>query len=115
MTASPAHWTRPRALTAMLVAAFILLAIMVPALALGQPRPARFGWQMYSVAQPAPMAWLQAADGSVRAYDLAEHLAVLRGDIPDSQALGHALCEMEPARAVLVQLRPTQLVRVPCS
>lgn len=100
--------------TAFLVAAFVVLAILVPALALGQPRPARFGWQMYSVAQPAPRAWLQADDGSVREFDLADRLAVLRADIPDPTSLGKRLCAEESAKAVLVELHTSDLVRVAC-
>jgi hypothetical protein len=98
-----------------LIVAFMVMAVLVPALALGQPRPARFGWQMYSVAQPAPRAWLQADDGSVTEFDLANRLAVLRADIPDPTSLGERLCAQESAKAVLVELHTTDLVRVPCN
>lgn len=109
-----AAWTPRQVLTTVLVAGFIVAAILVPASALNQPRPARFGWQMYSVAQPAPRAWLQSADGSVREFDLADRLAVLRADIPDPTSLGKRLCAQESAKAVLVELHTTDLVRVPC-
>lgn len=110
-----ARWTSRQAATGGLIAAFVVFAILVPALALGQPRPARFGWQMYSVAQPAPRAWLEATDGSVHDYNLVDRLAVLRADIPDPKSLGQRLCVMENAAAVLIQLRPAELVRVPCT
>jgi hypothetical protein len=97
-----------------LFSAFVVLAVAIPTLALAQPRPARFGWQMYSVAQPAPRAWLQSADGSVTEWDLADHLAVLRADISDPESIGQRLCDTEGSAAVLVELRPGALVRVPC-
>lgn len=109
------RWKAAEIATALLIAAFVVLAVLVPALALGQPRPARFGWQMYSVAQAAPQAWLQSADGSVREYDLAAGLAVLRADIADPQVMGKRLCQETNTNAVLVELRPAELVRVPCS
>lgn len=108
------RWPTSEVATAALIVAFVVVAIVIPALALGQPRPARFGWQMYSVAQPAPRAWLQSADGSVREFDLADRLAVLRADIPDPTSLGKRLCAQESAKAVLVELHTTGLVRVPC-
>jgi hypothetical protein len=98
-----------------LFSAFLVFAVAVPAFALTQPRPARLGWQMYSVAQPAPRAWLQAADGTVSEWDLADHLAVLRGDISDPTGIGQRLCQMASPSAVLVELHPGALVRVPCA
>jgi hypothetical protein len=90
------------------------LAILVPALALAAPRPARFGWQMYSVAEPAPRAWLEAGDGTVEEWDLAAHLAVLRGDIPDAKRLARAICVLERPAAAIVELRPDERIRVTC-
>lgn len=105
---------RPVWLKSVFVAVFVILAVAVPVLALTQPRPARFGWQMYSVAQPAPRAWLQTTGGTVREWALADHLAVLRGDISDPTSIGERLCATESPSAVLVELRPGALVRVPC-
>jgi hypothetical protein len=92
----------------------MVLAVAIPTVALLSPRPARFGWQMYSVAHPAPRAWLQASDGSTTEYDLAGKLAVLRADVPDGASVGRQLCVLGKSAAALVELRPNQLVRVAC-
>ena len=99
----------------LLVVAFLVASILVPALALAQPRPARFGWQMYSIALAAPRAWTESADGARQAYDLADKLAVLRADIADPRAVGAQICRLTDAAAVLVELRVGSQVRVPCS
>ena len=103
-----------RTATIVVIAAFMVLAVAIPTVALLSPRPARFGWQMYSVAHPAPRAWLQASDGSTREYDLADKLAVLRADVPDAAGVGRQLCMIGKSAAVLVELRPSKLVRVAC-
>ena len=101
-------------LTMALIAVFMVLAVAIPTVALLSPRPARFGWQMYSVAYPAPRAWLQASDGSTREFDLADRMAALRADTADPVSVGRWLCDNEQATAALLELQPTRLVRVPC-
>ena len=100
--------------TFVVIAAFMVLAVAIPTVALLSPRPARFGWQMYSVAYPAPRAWVQASDGSTREFDLADRMAVLRADTADPASVSRWLCNHEQGAAVLVELQPTRLVRVPC-
>lgn len=107
-------WNTRSIMTAMLVIAFVAIALAIPATALTQPRPARFGWQMYSVAYPAPRAWLQASDGSTEQYDLADRLAVLRADVPDPVAVGQQLCATTSSPAVIVEMHPGRLVRIAC-
>ena len=108
------EWNLRSTVTAALIVAFVAIALAVPAFALTQPRPARFGWQMYSVAYPAPRAWLQAADGSTEEYDLADRLAVLRADVPDPLGVGQQLCATTSSPAVIVEMHPGRLVRVAC-
>ena len=115
MTAAPGReWRTPSIVTAVLVVTFLAFALIVPAVALTQSRPARFGWQMYSVAYPAPRAWLQAQDGSTEEYDLADRLAVLRADVPDPIAVGQQLCAATSSPAIILEMHPGRLVRVAC-
>jgi hypothetical protein len=76
MSATP---QRPRALTFAL-GLFVALQIAVPVAQLRQPRPAHFGWQMFSGFRPIPTYWIVLADGSQREIDFHEHVAVRRLD-----------------------------------
>lgn len=51
---------RPAGLTLVVVA--LALQIAVAALALTEPRPARYGWQMYSAVPYTPVAWILRGD-----------------------------------------------------
>jgi hypothetical protein len=89
--------------------------LVVPVVGLLSPRPARFGWQMYSVAEAAPQAWGEAADGSRTPIDLAGRVAVLRADTRDASAIGQALCANHAYSAVIIQFGDEPAGRVPCS
>jgi hypothetical protein len=104
-----------RRLAAIAVTAFLLGQVAIAAAGLFQPRPARFGWQMYSVADTAPRAWAVDEDGSQRQIDLVGRLAVLRADVRAAGDLARALCTFEAdARAVVVELARTDAETVAC-
>ncbi len=86
----------------------VALAVMVgvPTLALFADRPARFGWQMYTVAFPAPRGWIREADDSLREIDFLDRFAVLRGDLSEPDAVARAVCRFMPGETVVIELRP---------
>jgi hypothetical protein len=88
---------------AVLVATFLVAQVMVPVVALFGPRPARFGWQMYSALPDVPHAWTVAADGSEEPIDLAALFAVQRAEIDYAAVLRAGLCGAVDAPAVKVQ------------
>lgn len=95
-------WNPMKALVASFVVAFVVIQLAVPMLALGQPRPARFGWQMYTAVSSLPEVRLEAADGTTSTVDLADLLARERADVDVSAALARHLCATTDAAAVLV-------------
>lgn len=100
--------------TAALVGVFVLLQLLVPLLALGEHRPARMGWQMYSVAQPGPRAWFVESDGSLRELNLTGRFAVQRAEIDDTPAFARQVCALGQAQRVVVELQPGQRTTASC-
>jgi len=86
-----------------LIAAFLLIQVMVPLVALFGLRPARFSWQMYSALPGVPHAWTVAADGSQQPLDLGPLFAVQRSEIDYAAVLRAGVCDMVQAPAVKIQ------------
>ncbi|MDP9270413.1 MAG: hypothetical protein M3P14_05485 [Chloroflexota bacterium] len=107
--------SRGRWWVAAALAAFIAVQLAVPVVGLISPRPAQFGWQMYSVAEAAAQAWGEMADGSRTPIDLVGRLAVLRADTRDADAIGHALCADHTYAAIILQFGDEPAERIPCS
>jgi hypothetical protein len=92
------RWRR-LALTLLLLTQFAL-----PAALLLAPRPARWGWQMYSTTSPAVALTLLGADGAATPLDTGDYLGWNRGEIDAATALPPFVCAQHPgARAVLVR------------
>ena len=95
------------------VTAFILLwlaiQIGVPLWQLTNPRPTRFGWQMYAVVKYPPQITAVRLDGSSVQLITSRYLAYFRSDFQPGyiQALGKHLCRVEPSlQAVELFRRP---------
>ena len=105
------------------VAAFILLwlavQVGVPLWQLTNPRPARFGWQMYAGKIYPPRIIGIRTDGKSVQLSAYRYLATFRYEFRPSyvQALGEHVCRVEPSlRTVELRLRPEgTIVRQPCS
>lgn len=91
-----------RAVLAVVVAIFAVPALI---LVIG-PKPARFGFQMYSGYGDPSAAW-QDASGAWHRVDLAEQLASERSEVDWTLSLPDQLCARLPD-AVAVEVRRTQ-------
>lgn len=70
--------------------AYLGVQVGLPLLQLAKPRPARFGWQMYSAVRPVDVF---IVDASGARYAIAPHrLDVFRGDLDPLVAITPALC-----------------------
>ncbi len=107
-------WTGREMLAAMLCVAILTVQLAVPIRAFLEPRPARFGWHMYSTLNYLPEAWIEGADGSVAMVDVMKVLGDTRAEIHWSDPLAALLCSDPLARAVIVIDRDGE-ERVPCS
>ena len=106
-TSGDANATGPvprRRAVALGVALFLVVQIVVPLIQLGQPRPAHFGWQMFSGYPPFPTYWIVLADGSAREIDVHDHIGVRRLDADYHSVLPDYLRRTYP-EAVAVRWR----------
>jgi len=95
--------------------AFLAIQIAVPAWQLTQPRPARFGWQMYAAGAPASGFSAVGRDGSVTAVVLESYVVRRRDDLDLLRYLPPAICARTGAVAVRYrQAARPEPVDIPC-
>lgn len=75
---------------------FLLIQTGVPLFRLGSPRPARFGWQMFSARQQFARFSLVLRDGRIRPVDLGLYVAQSRGEVNLETVLPLHLCRVVP-------------------
>jgi hypothetical protein len=75
---------------------FVVIQTGVPLILLSKPRPARFGWQMYSAVPKRASFDLVMRDGASRPVDLRLYVAQSRGDADLQTALPPHLCHVVP-------------------
>ena len=77
----------------------------VPLVQLAAPRPARFGWQMWTARRAFSTFLLVMRDGTTQPADLARHVAFSRGEMDLDTALPPHLCRVvRDAAAVEVRV-----------
>ena len=81
----------------------ILLMVAVPAAALFEPRPARFGWQMFTAMAPVPAAWVERDDGTEEPIDVESRLVQPRPEADIRGALADVLCREPGVTAIVVE------------
>jgi hypothetical protein len=85
---------------------FLAAQLAIPLIQLAwSPRPARFGWQMYSVISAAPRFELIMHDGTAKPLDIRPYVTSMRGDVPLARFLPPHLCTLFPdATAIHYQM-----------
>lgn len=80
---------------------FVLIQTGVPLMQLAAPRPARFGWQMFSAAPRRLRVSLVLRDGTTRPVDLRRYVGLSRGEVSLDDALPAHLCRAVPGLAAV--------------
>jgi hypothetical protein len=97
---------------------FLLMQVAVPLFQLTQPRPARFGWQMFSTLRADALGvsyHIEAAGGELIPVQLSAHFARVRLEIDHRTVLPPYLCEVTPGAAAVISERGgTTTGRYPC-
>lgn len=106
------RWTARSAAAAAFFVLFLLLQIGVPLVRLAKPRPARFGWQMYSAKLQRPRFSLVMRDGTTRPADLHPYVPQSRGEVDLERALPQHLCRAMPDVASVQILKADEKPRV---
>jgi hypothetical protein len=89
-------WTWRHRLALTCCVSYLAIQVVVPFTRLARARPARFGWQMWSVRIAFPRFLLVMADGTTMAPDLARYVATSRGEVDLRDALPPHLCRVVP-------------------
>ena len=89
-------WTATSVLAAVFFVLFLLIETAVPLVQLWAPRPARFGWQMFSAGQQRARFSLVMRDGTVQPAKLDLYVAQSRGEVDLEKALPRHLCRVVP-------------------
>jgi hypothetical protein len=96
------HLTPSVIIAACFFVVFLAVQLLMPLAQLAwSPRPARFGWQMYSVVSVAPSFELIMRDGAARPLDITPYVTSLRGDVPLARFLPPHLCRLFPDAAAV--------------
>ncbi len=86
-----------------LVAGFLAVQVVVPALGLLGERPTRFGWQMFSSVRSDADFVIVDRSGQERAAEITDYLGKPRGEIDLAAVLPAYICDEEPdAHAVRI-------------
>ena len=91
---------------------FLLIQTGVPLVRLWAPRPARFGWQMFSASQARARFSLVLRDGTVQPANLGLYVAHSRGEVNLEKALPPHLCRVVPDLASVQITSPDSRHRV---
>jgi hypothetical protein len=89
-------WTAKRVATTAFFVLFLLIQTGVPLVKLWAPRPARFGWQMFSARQQRARFSLVMRDGTGQPANLGLYVAQSRGELDLEKALPRHLCRVVP-------------------
>ena len=89
-------WTAESVWTAAFFVLFLLIQTAVPLVRLRAPRPARFGWQMFSATPQRARFSLVMRDGTTRPAKLDLYVAQSRGEVDLEEALPRHLCRVVP-------------------
>jgi hypothetical protein len=84
---------------------FLTIQIVVPVVKLTSPRPARFGWHMWTARKPNPQFVMIMKDGSATPVILSTYLGLSRGELDLLEAMPAHLCRVVPDVAS-VQIKP---------
>jgi len=94
-------WTAESVSAAAFFVLFLLIQTAVPLVRLWAPRPARFGWQMFSARQQRARFSLVLRDGTVQPVKLDRYVAQSRGEVDLEAALPRHLCRVVPDLAAV--------------
>jgi hypothetical protein len=97
-------WSRKDLAVFVFCACFLGVQIVVPIVKLTEPRPARFGWQMWSARAKPHRFFLVMKDGTTRPADLSRYIGWSRGELDLRDRLPPHLCHVVPdVTAVQIQ------------
>jgi len=105
---------RRRGIGEVVLTALIVIQLLIPTILLINPRPARFGWQMYTTAADLPLMTAIDAAGNERPIAVERLLAGPRAEIDYVPLLVAQGCGLVEAERIRVQPHGEPWVEVAC-
>lgn len=99
-------WTARSVAAAAFLVSFLLVQTAVPLVRLAAPRPARFGWQMFTAVPQRASYTLVLRNGSRAPARLTTYVAASRGEMDLEGALPRHLCRVVPDLASVEVVGP---------
>ena len=94
MASTPRSDGARKSLARIFFVVFLLIQVTVPAVQLFRPRPARFGWQMFSAIQRPPEFRVRLRSGASLTVDGYRYVGNARGDLDYERFLPPHLCRV---------------------
>lgn len=92
----PRAWSFRSVLVLLFFVAFLAIQIIVPVVKLASPRPARFGWHMWTARKGNPQFILVMKNGTTHPVSLSTYLGLSRGELDIREAMSAHLCRVVP-------------------
>ena len=89
-------WSFRNVLVLVFFVGFLAIQIIVPIVKLTSPRPARFGWHMWTARKRNPQFILVMKDGTTSPVGLSTYLGLSRGELDIREAMSAHLCRVVP-------------------
>ncbi len=109
----PPSWTTGQRIAAGVCVAWLALQLALPMLQLFQPRPARFGWQMYSGFTPHAKLSVITSD-SIIEVDPDQFVVRPRLDFVAADLPGHLCSRVSGATTIRMSFENQEPEEVPC-
>lgn len=88
-------WRKSTVVAALVTAMFVLVQLAIPLSRLDDQSTYRFGWQMYSLARPAPQ-FIVSTSAQTMDIELSDYMAQVRADVNVDALLPDHLCSVIP-------------------
>jgi hypothetical protein len=109
------NWTPRKRAAAVFFAGFLAIQILVPLYMLTRPRPARFGWQMYSGAKAPLSITLIRKNGTEVTIPSDDYFGAYRGDLDVIETLPAYLCQRDSGVvSVRLNFAHSESLEFPC-
>jgi hypothetical protein len=106
-------WSQRNILVIAFFVTFLAIQIVVPVVKLTSPRPARFGWHMWTARKRNPQFVMMMKDGTATPVILSTYLGLSRGELDLRDAMPAHLCRVVPdVASVQIKLLDSEPAKV---
>jgi len=108
------NWTLRERMLAVGVGAVALIMLIIPVVRFNDPKPARFGWHMFSAVVLPPDFFVVDVNGEEEQVFPGSYMPLVRGDLPIAEVFPGHLCEQLDDVVAVILRSETASERIPC-